>query len=285
MRYIFLRYPNGRAKAVTLSYDDGRAADVRMAETVTKYGLKCTFNLNGAALHSPSFRITDEQVRELILDAGHEVAVHGYWHRAPGAVRAAAGIRDVLDCRLDLEKRFGRIIRGMAYPDIGIRLFSNGSDFEGVKRYLRDLDIVYARTLGGDNANFRLPEDFLCWMPTAHHNNPALFDMVDQFLALDCTKIYSSNRHPRLFYLWGHSYEFDRDGNWDVIERFGERMGGRDDIWYATNIEIYDYVAAFHSLVFSADESIVYNPTLKDLWLDVDGRSVFIASGETLHIQ
>ena len=45
-----------------------------------------------------------------------------------------------------------------------------------------------------------------------------------------------------MFYLWGHSYEFDENDNRDVIEKFAEFVGGRDDIWYATNIEIYDYV-------------------------------------------
>ena len=284
MRYIFLRYPNGRAKAVTLSYDDGCRADARLAETLTGYGMKCTFNLNGSTLHAPSFIITDEQIKELILDRGHEIAVHGAYHRAPGAVRAAAGIRDVLECRLDLEKRFDRIVRGMAYPDSGIRIYSNGETYENTRRCLRDLGIVYARTLGGDNDDFRLPTDWYAWMPTAHHNNPALFEMVDKFLALDFKSIHSAGRYPRLFYLWGHSFEFDSRDNWDVIERFGERMGGHSDIWYATNMEIYDYVTAFHSLVFSADEHLVYNPTLKTLWMDVDERPYSIAPGETLRL-
>ena len=45
MRYQFLRYPGGLCKAVTLSYDDGAKADARLAETLNRYGLKCTFNL------------------------------------------------------------------------------------------------------------------------------------------------------------------------------------------------------------------------------------------------
>ena len=284
MRYCFLRYPEGRAKAVTLSYDDGCRADARMAETLTRYGLKGTFNLNGGKLHAPTFIIPDEQIKELILDKGHEIAVHGAYHRAPGAITTTAGIRDVLECRMDLEKRFDRIVRGMAYPDSGIRVLSNGASYEGIRQYLKELGIAYARTLGADNDTFALPTDWYAWMPTAHHNNPRLFELVDQFLTIDYAKIYSANRYPRLFYLWGHSYEFDGKDNWDVIERFCERMGGRDDIWYATNIEICDYARAFESLVWSADEHLVYNPTLLTLWMDLDGRTVSIAPGETLRL-
>ncbi|MEJ0000406.1 MAG: hypothetical protein WDO13_15365 [Verrucomicrobiota bacterium] len=57
----------------------------------------------------------------------------------------------------------------------------------------------------------------------------------------------------RLLYVWGHSYEFDRDKNWELIEQFGAKVGGRDDIWYATNIEIVDYCEALRRVEFSAD--------------------------------
>ena len=69
------------------------------------------------------------------------------------------------------------------------------------------------------------------------------------------------NKEPMLFYLWGHSFEFDEDDNWNVIENFCELIGNRDDIWYATNIEIYDYVQAYRRLVWTADMRRVYNPS------------------------
>ena len=47
MKYFFPRFPGGKGKAVTLSYDDGCPEDIRFSDTISKYGLKCTFNLNG----------------------------------------------------------------------------------------------------------------------------------------------------------------------------------------------------------------------------------------------
>ena len=45
--------------------------------------------------------------------------------------------------------------------------------------------------------------------------------------------------------MWGHSYEFENNNNWVILKNFCKTAGGREDIWYATNIEICDYISAF----------------------------------------
>lgn len=284
MRYCFLRFPEGKFKAVSLSYDDGVSADIRLAGILDRYGMKGTFNIN-SGFFGMSGKMTPEEIQKHILDAGHEVAVHGENHIAPGVARPGIAIADILNCRLDLEKRFGRIIRGMAYPDSGIRTMHGENKYSAIREYVKDLGIVYSRTLGSDNDNFRLPEDFIAWIPTAHHNNPKLKEYVEKFVSLREDKLYSASRFPRLFYLWGHSYEFDRDDNWNVIEQFCADISGREDTWYATNMEIYEYVAAYNVLITSADGKTVYNPTLQIVWMDVDGKLYRIASGETVTIE
>lgn len=282
MRYQFLRFPNGKAKAVTLSYDDGCADDIRFSDTITKAGFKCTFNLNTAVNQA----LSTEQIKEKFLDRGHEIAVHGAYHIAPGNVRSIVGIRDVLDCRLALEERFGIIVRGMAYPDTGITRFANNASYENIKQYLTDLGIVYSRTLAGDNNSFSLPTDWHAWMPTAHHNNPDIMAYIDEFVNIDTSvNAYCARRTPRLFYIWGHAYEFERNNNWEHLDEICDKLGGHDDIWYATNIEIYEYVTAYNSLVYSADGTIIKNPTLFEIWFDIDGQEYKIMPGETLKIQ
>lgn len=276
MQYRFLRFPEGKSKAFTMSYDDGCRDDIKLAEIISKYNLKCTFN------HTCAENLTDEEVKKYIFENGHEIAVHGALHKAEGSVRPIDGIRDVLECRLRLEKRHGRIIRGMAYPDSGITRFLNGAQYDNIRSYLSDLDIVYSRTLGGDNNLFLLPSDWYAWMPTAHHKNPRLMEYINGFLSIDTEDVYCANRYPRLFYLWGHSYEFARDDNWNLLEEICRRISGHDSIWYATNIEIYNYVKAYDSLVFSADGTMVYNPTLYKIWFRTDSQLYSVNSGETL---
>lgn len=286
MKYENLRFPGGLQKAVTFSYDDGCRHDVRLSETVSSYGIKCTFNISSAFIKETEgeWYLSEKQIRENILDKGHEIAVHGHRHRAPGVQRPIEGIKDVLECRLELEKRFGVIVRGMAYPDTGITVISGGQSYDEIRRYLTDLDIVYARSLGGDNDKFLLPGDWLNWIPTAHHANPDLFRYIDKFNAVDESG-YDSKQSPALFYLWGHSFEFDRSGNWELLDKICKKLSGRSDVWYATNMEIYDYVTAYRSLVHSADGSVVYNPTLKDIWFKIDkGETRHIAPGETLKL-
>lgn len=286
--YRFMRFPGGKPKAVTFSYDDGTKFDKPFVKILDKYGIKCTFNISSARIEKPSenaFHLTEKEVNTLLCDNDHEVAVHCAHHRGPGQFRPIEIIKDVLENRLELERISGKIIRGMAYPNYGITKMENGMSYECIKNYLKDLDIAYARTLGGDNDSFNMPTDWLAWMPTAKHTNPQVFEYIEKFVAFDSSKLYYSERSPKLFYLWGHSFEFDQQNNWDRLEKICEMLGGKDDVWYATNIDIYDYTMAYNSLVYSADASKVYNPTLKEIWFEIDDKIYSIKPGETLDLE
>lgn len=283
MKYNFMRYPGGLEKAFTISYDDGSKHDERLVETVNKYGIKGTFNLVPEHLDS-EWGTTRAFVKEYMLGKGHEIAAHGFTHRALGVVREIEGIRDVLDARLSLEKDFDIIIRGYAYPDRSVNRFKTPDIYAKVKSYLKELDIVYARLAGGDNDLFALPEDFYNWMPTCHHNNPEIMNYIDKFVNMDLSKLYRVQRDPKLFYMWGHSFEFDGNNNWEHLEEICKRISGKEDVWYATNMEIYNYTAAYKSLVYSADGMTVYNPTLYKIWFDVDGTMYTVDSGETVKL-
>lgn len=287
MIYRYLRFPGGKTKAVTFSYDDGRMADVRLAEIFERFGMKGTFNicssLLGQSIDGRDY-MSAEDIQKHILDKGHEVAVHGAYHKGLGAQRAIDGIRDVLECRVALEETFGKIIRGLAYADSGIKRFANGATYDNVKRYLTDLDIVYGRTTGQDNNTFDLPTDWHNWFPSAKHMNPEIMDYIEEFKSLDPDNVYAPRSFPRLFYIWGHSFEFDRDNNWELIEEICEKLANSDDTWYATNMEIYDYVKAYDSLVYSADCKTIYNPTLQDVWFRFEDQTYCVKSGETIKI-
>ena len=61
-------------------------------------------------------------------------------------------------------------------------------------------------------------------------------------------------------------------------------MSGHEDIWYATNIEIVDYVNACRQVYASADGSTFHNPTAIDVWADVNGKGICIKAGETVKV-
>ncbi len=283
MRYRFLRFPDGKERALTLSYDDANKTDIELLRICDQYGIKVTLNVNSGfiPMERDDGHVSVETLKRITKNGGHEIAVHGRCHIAPGKASAISGIEDVLLCRKELERAFGGIIRGMAYPDSGIRVITGETSLEQIKQYLKMLGIVYARTLGKDNDDFKIPNDFYEWMPSAHHNNPKLFEYLDKFLNEPLPE-YCASREPKLFYLWGHSFEFANANNWEVLEAFCQKAGGREDVWYATNIEICNYVNAYYSLVFNVDNTLVYNPTTTKVWFEADGKMVCVASGETV---
>lgn len=85
-------------------------------------------------------------------------------------------------------------------------------------------------------------------------------------------------------YVWGHSYEFTDKNNWEVMENFCELMGRHEDIWYATNIEIVDYMEAAERLQFSVNQDFVYNPSAISVWIEVDKAIVEIGGGQTVSL-
>ncbi|UKS29310.1 polysaccharide deacetylase family protein [Paenibacillus sp. HWE-109] len=261
MAKVLMCYPEGRHKALTMSYDDGRNADRRLVDIFNRNGIKGTFHINSGLFDQPD-RLTEEEVQTLY--EGHEVSAHTLTHPTIARCPNEQIVHEVMEDRKNLERIVGYTIRGMSYP--------NGSYNSRIKELLPGLGIEYARVVAGTD-HYGMPDDWLEWQPTCHHNRD-LMKHAQTFLNLNKTQ------YLYLMYVWGHSYEFDLDNNWELIEQFCTCIGGKDDIWYASNIEIVDYTKAFEQLKFSAAMDFVYNPTALSVWLSVDGQPVEVKSGE-----
>lgn len=278
----YMRFPRGRKRAVTLSYDDGVPQDERLIALMSEYGFKGTFNLN-AGMWDVSNRngaMSKEQAIRVYKESGNEIAVHTYSHASLSELSPPHLTREILLDKERLEDAFSCIVRGMAYP-FGFRFADNE---EYVIRCAQVCGIQYSRTTV-QTETFDLPRNWLKFHTTCHHNNVKLFELAERFLT---ESIHGS---CRLFSLWGHSYEFDRDDNWERIIDFLKLLGGHDDIWYATNIEIFAYVRDYRRLEFNTVGTIVHNPTATDLWLEKDcwqdnkaNQLVEIKAGQTVRL-
>lgn len=274
-----LRFPGGKRKALTLSYDDGIVQDRHLVELMDKYGVKGTFNLNTALLgRSCTIKIDGRDVEDSVITEQeiprlyekHEVATHAARHIALTECGSAA-LYEILEDRKVLEGLVPYLVQGHAYPF--------GIYDESVLGMLEAAGIRYARTVVS-TGTFEIPDRFLEWHPTCHHADPRLMELAKKF----CEEEENPQiiNRPQLFYLWGHSYEFARQDNWEVIENFLSYVSGyREKIWMATNGEIASYVEAYRSLVFSADGAKVYNPSCQTIWLEAVGEIYSIAPGET----
>lgn len=268
----YIRFPGGKAKAVTFSYDDGVEADKRLLSIFKKYGLKGTFNLNNLLFDCQCWhnRMDEADAAATFKGCGQEVAMHGARHLFLEKVTLPEIVKEVADNRSYLEDTFGGIVRGMAY--------AYGSTNADIRRVLKDLGVAYARTTKS-TYSFDIPSDWLELNPTCHHCEPEFAQIAERFFTaspLDEVK----HREGWLFYIWGHAYEFDDDNNWEVIEDVARRAKAQaDEIWHATNIEVYEYVQAYNSLVFSLDGERAYNPSAIPVWIEARGKTYKIDAG------
>lgn len=270
MKYyeLFLRFPEFKTRAVTLSFDDGCIEDRQMVEILNRYGVKCTFNLNSGIIEGNEHKVQFEEFQQLYN--GHEIASHTYSHPHLNNLDLGGIAYQIVKDRELLEEKTGKIIEGFAYP-YGL------SETEGMVDCIKNCGIKYGRTTKA-TYNFDLPVDFLRWNPTCWQADGKIFELAERFFKPDDTA-HPWRIRPLLFYIWGHSYEY-RD-NWEHLEKICEAVAQKDNVWYATNMEIYDYINAFKSLRCSANGKYVYNPTDKDIYVLVNNKNVLLERGKT----
>lgn len=265
MNIINNLFPNGLHRCLTMSYDDGFQSDIRLAQIFDEYGIKGTFNLNSRELNSYPY-LSDNDVITYLKN--HEVAVHTRTHPFLTALPDLSVLYQILDDKEVLEYLCGYIIRGMAYP--------YGIYDDHVISIAKNCQMEYGRT-AADTNDFHVPVDFMKWNPTTHHNNSNLINLWRQFLTFN-------DQSPLLFMVWGHSFEFEIQNNWSIIEEFCKTAGLQGDIWYATNIPVKDYLTAVNSLILSANQRIIMNPTSIDVWISIDNHPYSIKAGSTVYL-
>ncbi|MGN0181646.1 MAG: polysaccharide deacetylase family protein [Candidatus Ornithomonoglobus sp.] len=263
-RAIYTCFPEGKHKVLTMSYDDGQIHDKRLISIFNKNGIKGTFHINSGLMDERKVQLSE--IKEVYK--GHEVSCHTVYHPTIERCPLPAVVEQIIEDRRKLERACGYPVRGMSYP--------NGSYSEDIVKLLPACGIEYCRVVGNTD-DFAFPDNYLTWKSTCHHGHK-LMENAKRFADLHKTQ------YLYMMYVWGHSYEFDRDNSWDLIEGFCEYIGGRDDIWYASNIEIVDYMNAAKRLKFTVDGDMVYNPNAIPVWISVDGEMYKIEPGATVNI-
>ena len=225
-----------KMKAITFSYDDGVVQDIRLIELLNKYGLKCTFNINSELLSHTGmliregkriahYKIHAEDVKQ-VYD-GHEVAAHTLTHPNLTQCEDTEIVRQVETDRLNLSELVGYEVVGMAYPCGGVN-----NDDRVAELIRKNTGIKYSRTITTTDS-FDLQENLYRFNPTAYHLDfGKMMQLGREFVEL-------KPETPKIFYIWGHSYEMDYGADyWVKLEEFCKLISNRDDIYYGTNKEV-----------------------------------------------
>ena len=255
-------YPGGKKRIVTFSYDDGHPNDERLVGMFNEYNVKATFHLNG----NRYVNTTDaERDKIKMMYEGHEASCHTVRHGWPSRMPSQSVVGEVMEDRKILESIFNYPVIGMSYP--------SGSYDDNSINAMCACGIVYSRTTKS-TLNFDLPENFMEWHPSCHHKDA--LPLCERFLE----DIDSQWTKP-LFYIWGHSHELKCEDDWEHIENILKLIANNDKVWYATNIDIYNYMNAQSRLQISADETVFYNPSDITVWVERNKKDIIeIPAGE-----
>ncbi len=224
-------------KYLTFSFDDGVTQDKRMIKILNKYGLKCTFNLNSSLLglkggweqngkplrHN---KVSPLEIKEIY--AGQEVAVHTLTHPNLTGESDDTVVYQVEEDRKQLSRLTGYEVCGMAYPCGGIN-----NDDRVAALIKEHTGVRYSRTISS-TLSFELPKNLYRLNPTVFIGDAEnVFALAEKFIQMKPTE-------PQLFYIWGHSYEFDvlDQMPWERFEEFCKLISGKEDIVYGTNKEV-----------------------------------------------
>ena len=248
--FINWTYPDGKYKALIMSYDDGLDDDIALAQLFDRYGIIGTFNLNSGLLDTRA--IWNEGKPNEILQTylskdtlvhvfkNHEIAVHGTYHKA------LVGLSDkeiLEEINVDVENLTilsDRKISSMAY--------AFGSTNDHVAEVIGTTPLTNARTVKS-SYNFDLPENYYLWSPTCHDSEA--LEYLEAYIYLDSPSL-------SLFYVWGHSWELrDTLRNQNIL-KFCNIIGDRDDIWYTGAGNFADYHASLKALEIGPQQ--IVNP-------------------------
>ena len=225
-----------KMKAVTFSFDDGVTQDIRMVELMNKYGLLGTFNINSDLLAKKGmlniggqriahYKVHPDDVKSIY--EGHEVAVHTLTHPNLTGCSEEEIIRQVENDRIRLSELVGYEVVGMAYPCGGVN-----NDDRVAEIIRKNTGVKYSRTITSSDS-FDPQENLLRFNPTVHYIK------MDRMMELGREFVDLKAETPKVFYVWGHSYEMDMVGDfWVRLEEFFKLISNRDDIFYGTNKEV-----------------------------------------------
>lgn len=222
---------------VTTSWDDGHILDTRLAELLTRYGIKGTFYVAPRDKEIlPKDRLTDEQI--LKLSEYFEIGAHTMTHPRLTITYDADARREIHDSKSYLENVIGKPVTSFCYPA--------GYFDERHVSMVRDAGFSIARTVGRFATEVKNP---LTLATTAHAyrhwsdalpimQHAGLVQFFRQYLNWDDLAISLFDKTERdggVFHLWGHSWEIEKNADWARLERVLKHIGGRDGVSYATN--------------------------------------------------
>ena len=274
--FINFTYPEGKTKALVLSYDDGTIQDIELAKLFDENNLIGTFNLNSKYLgvkkgwpQQNGDTIYQRYVPKdslLIIYKNHEIAAHGALHKNFTDISSKEVLEEIHTDLEILKSLTNREIISMAYPF--------GSTNDSIASLIATTGIKNGRTVN-DTHEFNFPKNYMMWHPTCHDSK--VLNHLDTYLNLN-------EQQLSVFYVWGHSWEFGNKERWNNMVKFCESIGKSNDIWSVGHGQLTNYLLATENVI--VDEQKILNPLGNlPIWLNLSSGIKKLDPGKSIDLK
>jgi peptidoglycan/xylan/chitin deacetylase (PgdA/CDA1 family) len=234
-------------RIITTSWDDGHPLDIRLAELLATFGLKGTFYV---PISYDSKKILDLGQLRYLMQMGMEIGSHTLTHSILTKLNKGKISGELVESKKKLEDIIGDNVQAFCYP---------GGKFN---KRTRDTVIAAGYILGRTTLGFRTDTEFDPFiMPVSlqfypHQRYTLLTHILkegnlrglqnwkdyshfntDIFLLTKCMLDSVIKKHG-VFHLWGHSWEIEKYGLWDLLKETISSISGQAGFLYCTNTDV-----------------------------------------------
>jgi peptidoglycan/xylan/chitin deacetylase (PgdA/CDA1 family) len=216
---------------ITTSWDDGHPLDLKLAELLKKYDIPATFYISIDSSAGQS--MNPQQIREIAQS--FDVGSHTYHHVNLTRVSLEEAQKEILEGREALEDILGKGVLSFCYP--------YGSFNDKVASIVKQAGFISARTMRFFSRRIRDPFKMgttvnafdLSFAPYIK-NCTALQDLCLFWFILKSNLFFQdwdrvaietldfAIENGGVWHLWGHSWEINRNNDWQRLEQVCRRI-------------------------------------------------------------
>ncbi len=216
---------------------------MRLARMLREHGLKATFYISPKnqefAQHD---LLTPQEIRDIGRD--FEIGAHTLTHRSLPTISEEEADREVAASKTVLEQINGRAVNAFCYPrgaytELHVQLVkAAGYRYaRTVKRYTFNLNDPYRAGTSLHVYNHRFGRDL--W----HIARFLRFRPIDAWRCLEWGALGRAMfdyvlQEGGILHIWGHSWEIDKNNDWESLDQFFRYISSHPRVKYATNGEL-----------------------------------------------
>ncbi|HLP44242.1 MAG TPA: polysaccharide deacetylase family protein [Candidatus Nanoarchaeia archaeon] len=234
---------------VTTSWDDGDILDKKLADLLTKYGIKGTFYIT--KVYRPE-RLSESEIKT--LSETHEIGAHTLTHPDLRVLTQEKLQEEIVGSKKWLEEVTQKPVtmfcytKGQYTPEVAKKVEENGflgarstilgSLISGKKFHLETTIQVYPfpfRKIDKQRYYFgKILQPYLQRAKGLQKIGVPITAMHSWLSSSKAAFDYAL-KHGEVFHVWGHSWEIEKYGMWNEFEKLLQYISKRSDCEYVVN--------------------------------------------------